>query len=739
MGLSRRTFLQQTGLVLTTWGVSQFGLAWCCDRYQQALAQPTRRKLALLVGINQYPESVCDCVTSRGAALSGSLTDVELQHELLVYRFGFQPSDILTLTDQAATREAIETAFFSHLIQQARPGDIVVFHFSGLGSRLRLDAPTAIPSSPVLINSLVPVDGLLPTTDRPWFNELPEDTLGLLIRSLPTDQTTTVLDLCCSDLGRVLQGNLRIRSRPNAPTGRLHPTVLALQERLARQTGVSLEQIRNQWRSGQLPGLLLTATTNQHIATEGQWDGFSAGLFTYALTQQLWEATPATTLQISFNQAVGIVQQVTGSEQQPQLIRPKRTDQSLLAYETSSTAAAGGTITAIDPDNRTVQLWLAGLPATVLENSGPSVFSAGEVILQLRSREGLQGKARLIPETTNTVLQIGQPIQERVRILPHNINLTVALDPGLERIERVDATNAFAAIPRVSSVIAGEQPADFLFGKTQLDTGTLTASSTLSVPPTGLIKPSYGLFYLGRNAILSSLSQQDEAVKTAVHRLKPQLQTLLATKLLRLTENHSSSRLGVQVTLEVIAPQERMVMQQKTMWAAQPSARGNQPLNLTAGPDRLSLPLGSRIQYRLTNDSDRPLHFLFVGLDPHGMAMALVPLPTQPNVIPAGQTLTFPAASTPEWVIQGSTGLAEVHVICSSTPFVKAYQLLNTALDPRQFLPIENPLELAHAVLEDLSSASAKTLPAIEVSPETYALDVNAWATLSFLYQIETG
>jgi len=42
----------------------------------------------------------------------------------------------------------------------------------------------------------------------------------------------------------------------------------------------------------------------------------------------------------------------------------------------------------------------------------------------------------------------------------------VALDANLQRIERVDATSAFANANSVSAIaIAGEKPADCLFGK----------------------------------------------------------------------------------------------------------------------------------------------------------------------------------------------------------------------------------------------------------------------------------
>ncbi|PSB56147.1 peptidase C14, partial [filamentous cyanobacterium CCP1] len=649
MGLRRRAFLQRSGVVLAALGLSEAGLSVLADRYQQALAQPTRRKLALLVGINQYSEQACDCVPVRGTALSGCLTDVELQQELLVHRFGFNPADIVTLTDQQASREAIEEAFLFHLVEQAQPGDVVVFHFSGLGSRVQWTEA----GEGELGNTLVPVDGSLSTEENAAINDISQETLGLLLRSLPTENVTTILDTSYTNLGRTFQGNLRIRSRPNAPSGKLPEAELALQEQLMAELKVSKEQIQAQWRSGQLPGMLLTATRQHQVATEGQWNGFSAGLFTYALTQQLWWTTPATTLRTDLTLATGTVRQFAGVEQLPALNGQKVQDQRILAYHLlPKTPEADGVIRSVDEDGK-AQLWLAGLPTPVLENYGSSVLAivpplllGGQAetpdqqpderpnersvadpdpaaadpaianpseanassniptLLQVRSRDGLTFKARVCCGDAVGGLQSGQLVQEMVRILPRNIGLTVALDASLERIERVDATSAFSAVSRVSSVIAGE-PADFLFGKT-LPNSPVAPSLTASLSPTPVpVRRGYGLFSLGRDAIPNTLVQEEEAVKTAINRITPQLRTLLALKLLRLTSNRGSSRLPVQATLEMTAPQERIVIQQETVRGQ--SVKNREPkarvytADLFTGDGAITIPTGSRIRYRLQN------------------------------------------------------------------------------------------------------------------------------------------
>jgi hypothetical protein len=786
VGLKRRAFLQQAGFTLFALGISEAGLSLMADRYQQALAQPTNRKLALLVGINQYPEQVSDRSTY---ALNGCITDVQLQRELLIHRFGFQPSDILTLTDQQATREAIEAAFLAHLTEQARPGDVVLFHFSGLGSQVKLGEGERIQ------NSLVPVDGVLPTEESPYINDLPEETLGLLLRSLPTEQVTAVLDTSYADPNRAIQGNLRVRSRPTTPSGWLTPSELEFQAQLRDRVKISQEQSQSQWRTGQLPGVVLMAAGPSQVAAEGQWSGFSAGLFTYALTQHLWSAMPTSPLQITLSLAAGSVEQVVGKEQQPQILGQKSQNPSLSPYYLKPNAAttADGVITAIEEDGKTVRLWLAGLPATVLENYGQnsllslvpsnaqidgkiqqleSVISDGETdslsadqrLLQIRSREGISVRARISSAANAVPLRVGQLVQESVRVLPRNIGLTVALDSSLERIERVDATSAFATIPKVTAIAAGEQSADYVFGKTQFGT-TLAASLTTAPSESGGLEPrqpmngdlpapksSYGLFHLGRSALLNTLSKEEEAVKTAVNRITPQLHTLLAAKLLRLTSNAESSRLGVRATLEMTAPQERIVMQQETPRAPW-TAPASRLAGLFVGDGKLpTLPINSRLQYRLCNYSDRPVYFILLGLDSSGNAIALFPTPApesnslefqatpSDSLLSPGEILLIPQSTPSDWTLQGPPGVVENYVIFSRAPLTHTYSALEISMrskgDARRVSTLANPLEVAQAVLQDLNQASLITNSKAEAPTDTYALDLTTWATLSFVYQV---
>ena len=219
MGLKRREFLQRAGLLLAALGINQR----LYYRSDQALAQPARRKLALLVGINQYP------TTNRiQEPLQGCLTDVELQRNLLIYKFGFQPDDIVTLTNEAATRNQIESAFISHLIEQAKMGDLALFHFSGYGSCI--PRYNLVSNSSQIQHSFLPVDVALSETET--VNDILEDTLWLLLRSLKTSNIITILDTSFIYPGYHQQGTLKIRAIPSPTTVEINPAGLELQNHL---------------------------------------------------------------------------------------------------------------------------------------------------------------------------------------------------------------------------------------------------------------------------------------------------------------------------------------------------------------------------------------------------------------------------------------------------------------------------------------------------------------------------
>ncbi len=718
--MKRRTFLQRIGFILAALGVTEAGWLSLGNRYYQALAQPSRRKLALLIGINKYPQNL---------ALGGCLTDVELQKELLIYRFGFRESDILTLTDEQATRVAIENAFLNHFVD-AKPSDVVLFHFSGYGSRVKLKAPEQ-----AIANTLIPFDGTYVSQKSPTVNCLLEETLMLLWRSLNA-RVTAILDTS-------YHGSIR----SSLTASRIRAYQMPAQAELAAEELEFQKQLQSKSMGDLTPPLLLEATSNpKEFAREIQLSGFSAGLFTYALTQYLWEATPATTI-IHTLSRVGNSMRQLGGKQQPALLNSKENQSTLLRdnFLTESIIGAQGVVIGTEEDGKTAQVWLGGIPPEVLEYYGVNsrlslVREDANIQIVLRSRNGLTAKAQISSEIESaTPLQVGQLVQEQERVLPKKINLSVVLDSKLERIERVDITSGFATISPVSSVVAAEQSADYVFGKL-LNT---------KIPDSPASPSRYGLFSLIGEPIPNTAGEDGEAAKVAVQRLERRLQILLAAKLWRLTENEGSSRLPVKASLEIISGiTARCIMERETVRL---TGQSNKKLLRSEAGYVPTVPIGSRLQYQVENLSDRPIYLMLLGLNSSRTAIAFYPTassqevnavtkpPLKEVVIAPGETLTLPKSATnSEWVIPGSPDECEHQLIFSTAPFTQTLAAVQAAkystADKQPIIELSKPLEVAQALLQDLHNASAAT----ETSQSTdfYALNVNNWASLSFIFQV---
>ncbi|NJL49277.1 MAG: caspase family protein [Leptolyngbyaceae cyanobacterium SM2_5_2] len=745
MTSGRRAFLQQASLALAALGLGGTTLLSEFGQYSQALAKPARRKLALLIGINQYPERAIDPILAQDVALRGCLTDVELQRQLLIHRFGFQPVDIFTLTNQEATRAAILEAIDQHLVQQADSYDVVLLHFSGYGSQVRLDVN---PSHTEL--AWVTVDSRLPSEEKPALADLLEAELIDRLQSLATPNLTTVIDAGSQDAGYLRWGNDRVRARPTVPTGAWPNSFSGNPNRFT--------EAPTPW-----PGLLLRAG---EPVLEAQWDGFSAGLLTYALTQVLWQTLPDPNPKVLIQRFDDRVYQGAGPNQPPTLTEsPVKTG--LLAYALPAQIPnADGVIWPATDDDRPLSLWLGGIAPDVLRYlqpgarllTVPATDSGNEALakltdaleLRLESRTGLKGTAKRV-DATAKLPATAQPLYEKVRLLPHTIELVVALDSQLQRVERVDATSALASIPFVASIPVGERKADCLFGRLTLGPVPTLTASLPSTPEAGNLaklgsdKPlesSYGLFTPNRNLVPGTVLPKEEAVKTAINRLTPNFQLLLAQKLVRLTENRTASWLGVSVALEALQPKAKPLLQQQTerssstglLSAALGKALPGQPVGL----DTVDLSQATRLLYRVASRCDQPLFLLVISFDSRSECSALLLRPESAtgqevdSTLPAAvlaprQTQVIPGHGN-GWSIPGSVTSIETYLIFSVQPLQRCLEVLSLdgVLNPLQteLQRVSQPLKLAQALLQDLNSDGAGS--------DAYALRQDRWATFRF-------
>jgi hypothetical protein len=720
--MKRRKFLQEISCALAALGLAQEEWLSLGNPYYQALAQSKSRKLALLIGINQY---------SQNPALAGCVTDVELQRELLINRFGFAPADILTLTDKQATKDLITAAFVDHLSQQVKPEDVVIFHFSGYGTRVKTNdqipdffKKSGIYRTGILQNAILPVDENN-LGDGKSVNYLLEETLLLLLQSLPTNQVIAVLDTSYYHPSELKSTGLQIRSRPELLS------LISATEELE-----FLSQLKNQ-KSPINNALIFKATSepNQQ-AGELLLPGWSAGLFTYALTQYLWETTPQKTIQVLLSHVGSSIYKLAG-KQQPSLLSARKNPENAIItdYFPINNSRGVGIIKAIEDDGKTIKLWLGGLPPLVLANYGVNsrlTLETGEELI-IKSRTGLIAKAQVDKEIIK--LALGQIVQESVRALPRNTHLNMALDQGLERIERVDATSAFSGINNVANIVTSTETADYVFGKVSQ------------------IPSRYGVFSLGGELITNTVGEIGEAVKVAVQRLTPKFSTLLASKLWQLTENEGTSRLPVRATLEVvnnILP--RILMVRETVETANSDKTYPRPsYSPTAIP---TISVGSLVQYRIENLSDRPVYLILVALNNNQSAFAFYPWQVFPEtdisphkpqlteiLIPPGKTVKIPDNQPiPGWLVPTLSTFCQHQIIISTTPFKETLIALATAkyptTDQQAISPLVNPLKVAQALLQDLHNSSKVKDDINLTTSDAYILDVNNWASLNFSFQV---
>jgi len=117
------------GSVLAGCGVSAGNTAMGRDASPfSGMANATGTKRAFLVGINKYMQP--------GSDLRGCVNDINDVKAQMLSAEGFKASDIVTLTDKAATRQAMLDGLRA-LVAAGQPGDFLYFHYSGHGAQIR--------------------------------------------------------------------------------------------------------------------------------------------------------------------------------------------------------------------------------------------------------------------------------------------------------------------------------------------------------------------------------------------------------------------------------------------------------------------------------------------------------------------------------------------------------------------------------------------------------------------------
>jgi len=760
---NRRRFLEFAASALATLGISQLDIQRQGLRYGKILAQSTSRKLALLVGANGYTNS----------PLKGCINDTLLQRELLIHRFGFNPNDILLVTDDSGikpNRANILQTFEEHLIEQAKPGDVVVFHFSGHGSQV-FD-----PNSPFqnqLNSTFVPLDREISSQgERIVVSDIMGETLFLWMSALETENVTAILDSCHAGGGK--RGNLTIRAIDGGKDIDPSPIEREYQQQLMTKLGLTPEEVNRRRQQGIPKGVVIAAAAQDQLAADTPFDGFYAGAFTYALTQYLWQATAdegvsnivanvsRSTTKISLTRQVPEFEAKAGNEGQPMYFLQKQT------------LPAEAVVTKIEGEQ--VEFWLGGIePGTIAAFNKDAIFlllddqgqNLGLVQLQSRdSKNGLIGRGKLVEIRQPNLLKPGLLLQEQARAIPDDINLSIGLDEslvsgGTRSISGMRGTiAAISQIPRLEPTSLGEREVHYILGRmTPERYQELQARGQPEIPAIG----SVGLYSQGLDLIPGSFDAQDEKVIDAIERLKAKLRSLLAARLVKLTLNADSSRMNVLAKMRVLDTTGKpldVVAQDFTVRgetlekteAVNPSSTfiPGSAVKLENGIPLL--PLGTRVQLEVENQEVGDLYVTVLVISPDGEMFVIFPNSWTATegaaIIEAGQTRKIPDPAQGDIFkinVGRPLGTAEVLVIASANPIREALKTLQKIAERKRQKsgPValeEDSAEAIDALLGDLDQGT-RSNRSLDVSYDANARAINTaqLAAMSITFRAVEG
>jgi hypothetical protein len=560
VSIKRRHFFQFSASTLAMIGLSQFDFLNQAQRYDRAMAQgKAGRKLALLVGINLYPDGI--------NSLEGCLTDVEMQYELLVHRYGFDPKDILVLADtklsfldytpKVGTRANILEAFQQHLIDRAGPGDTVVFHYSGHGSRV-ID-PNPLDGYDGKNGTLVPADVTLKGDQT---NQIMGKTLFLLSSLVNTDNFTMVLDSCHSGAGT--RGNSVVRSmglKPRNGTAAYSPNQeeLALQQQLLGRLKESTQAFQKRRAAGIARGIALGSAQKEQEAIDARFDGFAAGAFTYLLTRYLWQLPKDEALKTTFGSLGLATKEASNRTQEPVYdVEPQKKFDERPIYFMPPVKPQFADAVVRKVEGEQVMFWLGGVNSQslkaltkdavfeVIDDQGKSIGTVTQ-----SSRAGLEAIGKV--DKGGAAVKPGMFLRERLRSIPTDLKLKVGIDPSLGK-DFEAAKTALAAISKVEPVVLGARSAAT---EVHCILGRLTAQSQRSAKQGNIQVDaplnSWGLFNDKAVPIPGTFEKGELPVDFVVKSLKSKLKLLLANQILGSTVNGDSSGMKVKT---VIQPKE---------------------------------------------------------------------------------------------------------------------------------------------------------------------------------------
>jgi len=272
----------------------------------------TARKIyALLVGIDNYPSPV---PSLRGCV--NDISSIETYLQSRVAQEGYQ-LQLLTLKNEAATRQAVIDGFRNHL-KQAGQDDVALFYYSGHGSQEQAPPEFWYLEPDRLDETIVCYDS---RTNSGW--DLADKELAKLLAevSQSNPHLLVILDCCHSGSGTRNAMLQETGVRRLATDQRQRPIESFIFSSAEAETLVgsrSPEQNPSGWKLPQGRYILMSACRDCEEAKEFYGDGQHRGAFSYFLMETLQKANGSLTYRDLFKRANAIVR-CRVSAQSPQL------------------------------------------------------------------------------------------------------------------------------------------------------------------------------------------------------------------------------------------------------------------------------------------------------------------------------------------------------------------------------------------------------------------------------------
>ena len=263
-------------------------------------------KKALLIGINKY--------RVPGADLRGCVNDVKNIQSVLTEYYGFADEDMTVLTDDAATKKAIQSGI-KKLIAGGKKGDVLLLHYSGHGSNVPDDNGDEADHR----------DEILCPTDLDWNDPLRDDWLRVQFDKLKKGVSLTVIFDCCHsgtatrailppDAARIARFlpcplDLMATESGRALSGKTRGTV---------RKSSSAARKKNDVVSATIPEVLITGFRDTQTSADASIDRSFNGALTYYLVSALREAKGQLTYRDLHSRARQLLKQ-ENFDQVPQL------------------------------------------------------------------------------------------------------------------------------------------------------------------------------------------------------------------------------------------------------------------------------------------------------------------------------------------------------------------------------------------------------------------------------------